>query len=288
MLLSFSMLIEIVIQQDSGNKKSNERMQRMYESSILLQLCPQGTSKNPHQYVKKTLDQVRMNKFTGVLVYEICVFAMNRVQSVALLTSLPATRSSISWASARIIRKQATAPLETVASSFMIAPTTRLAGRLYAVLHQYSSVRLQDKEFEEEQRRKRKKMEENKGDDDDDDEDNKYVIDTSDEEENDLPFACFICRKPFVNPVKTKYAHLLFFLSNQLRSLLLSELRSRELQEVQQVLCVQCRDERLLQQSRRDREEDERGRRITPQIFKIFSFSFYALKVVLLVKIPPT
>lgn len=53
------------------------------------------------------------------------------------------------------------------------------------------------------------------------------------------------------------------------------------------MLCVQCRDERLLQQSRRDREEDERGRRITPQIFKIFSFSFYALKVVLLVKISP-
>ena len=57
-------------------------------------------------------------------------------------------------------------------------------------------------------------MEENKGDDDDDDEDNKYVIDTSDEEENDLPFACFICRKPFVNPVETKYVCLLFFLSN--------------------------------------------------------------------------
>ena len=54
-------------------------------------------------------------------------------------------------------------------------------------------------------------MEENKGDDDDDDEDNKYVIDTSDEEENDLPFACFICRKPFVNPVKTKYARLSSF-----------------------------------------------------------------------------
>ena len=36
---------------------------------------------------------------------------------------------------------------------------------------------------------------------DDDDEDNKYVIESSDEEE--LPFACFICRKEFVNPVVT-------------------------------------------------------------------------------------
>ena len=34
---------------------------------------------------------------------------------------------------------------------------------------------------------------------DDDDEDNKYVIESSDEEE--LPFACFICRQEFVKPV---------------------------------------------------------------------------------------
>ena len=35
------------------------------------------------------------------------------------------------------------------------------------------------------------------------DDDNKYVIESSDEEE--LPFACFICRKEFVKPVVTKY-----------------------------------------------------------------------------------
>ena len=37
---------------------------------------------------------------------------------------------------------------------------------------------------------------------DSEDDDNKYVIESSDEEE--LPFACFICRKEFVKPVVTK------------------------------------------------------------------------------------
>lgn len=35
------------------------------------------------------------------------------------------------------------------------------------------------------------------------DDDNEFVVTTSDEE--DLPFACFICRDEFVKPVVTKY-----------------------------------------------------------------------------------
>ena len=40
--------------------------------------------------------------------------------------------------------------------------------------------------------------------DDDADDDNKYAIDS---DEEDLPFACFICREDFVNPIMTVCGH---------------------------------------------------------------------------------
>ena len=60
-------------------------------------------------------------------------------------------------------------------------------------------VALQEKEWQREQEQKRKKRERGEDTDDDDDQ---YVINTSDEDE--LPFACFICRDEFVKPVVTK------------------------------------------------------------------------------------
>ena len=45
---------------------------------------------------------------------------------------------------------------------------------------------------------------ERKVDDDEDDDDNKYAIDS---DEEDLPFACFVCREDFVNPIVTVCGH---------------------------------------------------------------------------------
>lgn len=56
-----------------------------------------------------------------------------------------------------------------------------------------------DREWDE----KQKKLAQS-GNSDEDDDDNKYGI-PSDEEE--LPFACFICREDFENPVSTKCGH---------------------------------------------------------------------------------
>ena len=71
-----------------------------------------------------------------------------------------------------------------------------------------------EREWENEQTKKKKKLEdsiahfgdeENKSKvDDDDDDDNKYAIDS---DEEDLPFACFICREDFTNPVVTVCGH---------------------------------------------------------------------------------
>ena len=57
----------------------------------------------------------------------------------------------------------------------------------------------QERDWNKEQEEKRKRRERGEASED---EDNKYVIESSDEEE--LPFACFICREPFTNPVVTK------------------------------------------------------------------------------------
>ncbi|KAK8789680.1 hypothetical protein JH06_1769 [Blastocystis sp. subtype 4] len=60
-----------------------------------------------------------------------------------------------------------------------------------------------EKEWQKEQEEKRKRRE--RGEDSDADDDNKYVVSSSDEE--DLPFACFICRQEFVKPVVTNCGH---------------------------------------------------------------------------------
>ena len=72
-----------------------------------------------------------------------------------------------------------------------------------------------EKEWETKQLTKKKKLEdsiaafgddatEKKVDDDEDDDDNKYAIDS---DEEDLPFACFVCREDFVNPIVTVCGH---------------------------------------------------------------------------------
>ena len=72
-----------------------------------------------------------------------------------------------------------------------------------------------EREWESEQAKKKKKLEdsisrfgdeekEKNADDGDDDDDNKYAIDS---DEEDLPFACFICREDFTNPVVTVCGH---------------------------------------------------------------------------------
>ncbi|XP_022697116.1 RING finger protein 113A-like [Varroa jacobsoni] len=61
-----------------------------------------------------------------------------------------------------------------------------------------------DREWDEKQKAKQKKLQDGKSDEDNDDDDRKYEIPS---DEDDLPFACFICREAFVNPVVTKCEH---------------------------------------------------------------------------------
>jgi RING finger protein 113A len=70
-----------------------------------------------------------------------------------------------------------------------------------------------EREWESEQTKKKKKMEDSIagfGDEDvkptegEEDDDDKYAIDS---DEEDLPFACFICREDFTNPVMTVCGH---------------------------------------------------------------------------------
>ena len=59
-----------------------------------------------------------------------------------------------------------------------------------------------ERDWNREQEEKRKRRERGEPSEDEDD---KYVIESSDEEE--LPFACFICRQPFTKPVVTNCGH---------------------------------------------------------------------------------
>lgn len=59
-----------------------------------------------------------------------------------------------------------------------------------------------EREWDEQQKKKRAALEGGAGGSDSDD--NKYVIES---DTDDLPFACFICREPFDNPVETKCKH---------------------------------------------------------------------------------
>ena len=88
----------------------------------------------------------------------------------------------------------------------------------------YKSGWQMEREWDAQQAKKKKKMEESiqafgdselekegktegnddDDDDDEDDDDNKYAIDS---DEEDLPFACYICREDFTNPVVTVCGH---------------------------------------------------------------------------------
>lgn len=72
-----------------------------------------------------------------------------------------------------------------------------------------------EREWDNEQTKKKKKIAESiagfgdddaekKADEGDDDDDDKYAVDS---DEEDLPFACFICREDFTNPVVTVCGH---------------------------------------------------------------------------------
>lgn len=67
----------------------------------------------------------------------------------------------------------------------------------------YKSGWQMEKEWDEAEKARKRKLALKGDDDDDDDEDDEGVED----DENGLPFACFICRQPFVDPVVTKCKH---------------------------------------------------------------------------------
>lgn len=99
----------------------------------------------------------------------------------------------------------------------------------------------QERDWQKEQEEKRKRRERGEGNIiemdlmiESEDEDNKYVIESSDEEE--LPFACFICREEFVKPVVTKYG--MYFVNNQLWSLFLREVCIGAISKNFEMLCL--------------------------------------------------
>ncbi|GFP91920.1 zinc finger CCCH domain-containing protein 1 [Phtheirospermum japonicum] len=65
-----------------------------------------------------------------------------------------------------------------------------------------------EKEWDEKEKARLRKMAmASKEDGDDDDDEDERGADISDDDEDALPFACFICREPFVDPVMTRCKH---------------------------------------------------------------------------------
>ncbi|KAL6575651.1 hypothetical protein OROHE_001028 [Orobanche hederae] len=64
-----------------------------------------------------------------------------------------------------------------------------------------------EKEWDEKENARKKKMAMGMKDGDDDDDDEVRGAEMSDEDEDALPFACFICKEPFVDPVVTRCKH---------------------------------------------------------------------------------
>ncbi|GJW68411.1 zinc finger CCCH domain-containing protein 1-like protein, partial [Tanacetum coccineum] len=68
----------------------------------------------------------------------------------------------------------------------------------------YKSGWQMERDWDEAEKVRKRKLALKGGDDDDDDEDEEEEIE---DDEDGLPFACFICRQPFVDPVVTKCKH---------------------------------------------------------------------------------
>ncbi|KAL6495568.1 hypothetical protein OROGR_030131 [Orobanche gracilis] len=64
-----------------------------------------------------------------------------------------------------------------------------------------------EKEWDEKEKARKEKMAMGMKDGDDDNDDGVRGAEMSDEDEDALPFACFICREPFVDPVVTRCKH---------------------------------------------------------------------------------
>ncbi|KAK8813178.1 hypothetical protein WA158_002770 [Blastocystis sp. Blastoise] len=142
-------------------------------------------SNNYHQYIPKTMDQIRANKFTGT---------QGPIRAPAHINI--SNRFDYEPCICKDYK-------ETGYCSF---------GDSCIFLHDRSDYKSGweiERDYQEEERKKREALE--KGEEyNPSDDDNKYIIESSsddDEDGDNLPFACYMCKKEFVKPVVTNCHH---------------------------------------------------------------------------------
>lgn len=107
---------------------------------------------------------------------------------------------------------------------------------------------------EKKKNRRRRNGEPEEEEDDNDDDPNKYVIKGvhSDNDDDDLPFKCIICRQSFVNPIVTKCKHYfcekcnLKIIMNQLKGFFLLILKQALFNTIRRALNVLLATNKLL------------------------------------------